>query len=314
MASTSSFTKPSQIKKGSTPKAPQTPSIHIATDLPCPADKDTGPMPRPSYSVSDICRVQNILLHFVPVELADVIIDLAEYWPWVAVSRNSFNSAYSALEAPDNNAQWCFLVTPKVPSIERAGVSVPTMVKMVKFFIKSYESCYEKTKESRAASDVTSSYTTWFESMILRHGESIPTYESPIRPNNWFSGLAAPHPKYLNDFQECELAGAPIANPMDDQKRWHVATSSPSANPGSTGDNSQGWHEVTWKYNDPVPTEAVIESSNPTARASTGAGFVNSLSVGDQIVLMARALSPGWINTVFNVKVEVYYAFSSSYF
>lgn len=150
MESKRGFAKSSPLKRGSGHKVPNTPSIHIATDLPCPADKDTDPMPRPAYTPSDISRVQRILLHFVPVELADAIIDLAEYWPWVAVSRNSFTSAYSALEAPDSNAQWCYLVTPKVPSIERAGVSVPTVVKMVKFFIKTYESCYGKTKESSA--------------------------------------------------------------------------------------------------------------------------------------------------------------------
>lgn len=142
-------TKTSPMKKASH-KAPLTPSIHVATDLPCPADKDLDDIPRPKYTPSDIGRVQSILLHFVPVELADAIIDMAEYWPWVAVSRNSFTSAYSALEAPDSNAQWCYIVSPKIPSIERAGVCVPTVVKMVKFFIKTYESCYGKTKESKA--------------------------------------------------------------------------------------------------------------------------------------------------------------------
>ncbi|PPQ78465.1 hypothetical protein CVT25_011860 [Psilocybe cyanescens] len=275
-------TKTSPMKKASH-KAPLTPSIHVATDLPCPADKDLDDIPRPKYTPSDIGRVQSILLHFVPVELADAIIDMAEYWPWVAVSRNSFTSAYSALEAPDSNAQWCYIVSPKIPSIERAGVCVPTVVKMVKFFIKTYESCYGKTKESKAT-DATQGYTTWFESLILRNGESIPSYEDSSRPNDWYSNLAAPHPKFLNDFREPELPGAPVANPLDDRTRWHVATNSPSCG----GDKSKAWHEVTWKHNDTQTKTAT--QTDPSTGMGTGSGFIDSLSVDDQIVLMARAM------------------------
>ena len=124
------------------------PSLQIVTNLPCPDDRDAGEIPRPSYSPEDISRVQETLLLFIPPELADAIVDLAEYWPYVGISHNSFNSAYSALEAPDADAQWCFLVSPQIPSFERSnGSPLPTAVKMVKFLIKTYDSAWGGQKE-----------------------------------------------------------------------------------------------------------------------------------------------------------------------
>jgi len=116
--------------------------IHIPTDLPCVADRDDGKLPGPTYKDNDIDIIRNILACFVPVELADAIIDMAEIWPWIAVSRNAFTSCYSALEAPDRNAQWCYLISPEIPYFVSQGMAVPTTVKMVKFFIKTYNSSW----------------------------------------------------------------------------------------------------------------------------------------------------------------------------
>lgn len=119
------------------------PSLHLVTNLPCPDDRDLGEIPRPTYAPEDISLVQEILLLFFPPELADAIVDLAEYWPYVGISHNSFNSAYSALDAPDADAQWCFLVSPQIPAFERtSGSPLPTTVNMVKFLIKTYDSAW----------------------------------------------------------------------------------------------------------------------------------------------------------------------------
>ena len=72
----------------------------------------------------------------------------AEYWPYVGASRNDFSTSYSALDGPDQNAQWCYMVSPKIPSIERNGTRVPTTVKKVKFTIKAYESAWGKPAEA----------------------------------------------------------------------------------------------------------------------------------------------------------------------
>lgn len=119
------------------------PVHHIASDLPCSEDKDDElAIPRPSYLPEDISEIQNILINFVPPELADIIIDMAEVWHYTAVSRNTYTPAISALEGADGNAQWCYLVSPPVPSLVRNEEEerLPTAVRKVGFHFKSYNS------------------------------------------------------------------------------------------------------------------------------------------------------------------------------
>jgi len=135
--------------KSSRVQPPQDASFHLTNDLPCPEDKDLTPIPQATYIPDDISRIRGYLRNFVPTELADIIIDEAEIWPWVGVSSNSYTSAFSALEGNDSNAEWCYLVSPSVPSLERDGVRLPTEVKKVKFHIKSYSSCWGAAKPAQ---------------------------------------------------------------------------------------------------------------------------------------------------------------------
>lgn len=105
------------------------------------------PGSRPTYTPQDIAQVQRILLKFLPTDLADAILDMAEYRPYVDAARTDFTMSYSALDGPGQNAQQCFMVSPKIPSIERNGICVPTSVKKVKFTIKAYESAWGKPRK-----------------------------------------------------------------------------------------------------------------------------------------------------------------------
>lgn len=238
------------------------PPMQITTDLPCLADKDLDEIPAPRYAPDDIAKVQQILLSFVPTELADIILDMAEYWPYVGISRNSFASAYSAIEAPDGDAQWCYLVTPSVPAIERAGVALPTSVKKVRFMVKTYNSSW-------GASDaLATKEKTWFEAAVLKKDEEVaPSYVDGLRPNDWFANLAQ-HPRYLmDDIRGTQYPGVPVDNPLDSKKHWHVMDTPQS----SSKDTS--WREVMWG-----------------GSSADGLDMVNSLGVGDRILLMARSL------------------------
>ncbi len=115
---------------------------HVSSDLPCSEDIDLEPASQPSYLPQEMTEIQHILGNFLPIELSDVIIDMAEIWPYVVISRNSFTPALTALEGPDGNAQWCYLVSPPVPSLKCNNASLPTAVRKVKFNIKTYNSCW----------------------------------------------------------------------------------------------------------------------------------------------------------------------------
>ncbi|KIM38524.1 hypothetical protein M413DRAFT_242934 [Hebeloma cylindrosporum] len=291
------------------------PSLHIVTNLPCPADRDASEIPQPSYAPEDITLVQEILLLFLPPELADAVVGLAEYWPYVGISHNSFNSAYSALDAPDHDAQWCFLVSPPIPSCQGTdGSSLPTTVKMVKFLIKTYDSSWGGRKEQGSKGE---GFKTWFETSILKgqepdidltdHNPELATREGGVRPNDWYASVVSRPGMYINGFRDVRVTTAP-PNTLDTRKRWHVTDNSTTHHPQS----DDGWDEIVWRFDDQVDIDTMADTSTGRGRG-TGVGFLNSLLVDDRIILMARALSPGWIDMIFNVKIEIYYAFSSSY-
>lgn len=114
------------------------------SSFPCAADLDKAPVPHASYTNSDIFVIRNTLRCHVPTEVADIILDLADIHPYISASRNAYTPASSALGAPDGDAEWCYLITPSIPSLgTEDGEVVPTEVKNVKFFVKSYQSQWD---------------------------------------------------------------------------------------------------------------------------------------------------------------------------
>ncbi|KAF9044284.1 hypothetical protein BJ165DRAFT_1405125 [Panaeolus papilionaceus] len=259
------------------------PSTHHYDDLPCDGDIDTQPVPSPRYLPNDIFAIQNTIRHFVPAELAHIILDYAEFWPWVGISRNAYPTALSALEAPDGDAQWCYLVSPPVPALVQNGVALPTRVNMVKFQLKAYPTVWgdQMTRED---------LDTWFEASILKADSGVVYDDSPSDPNEWYTNLTK-HPRLLNSFTPEPQTTSPesmIENPLDQTRRWHVAS--------NTEVSRECWKEVAWRRTDSGPTRE----------------FVDSLSVGDRAVLMVRAPNPGWLSTIFNVKIEFSYSLLTS--
>jgi len=88
-------------------------------------------------SETDVLAVGSFLLHHLPLELADIILDLAMYWPRIVSCETQF-AAVCATDRPGNNASFVYLVTPPIPSPpQRTGVAHsgnrPANVKMVRF-------------------------------------------------------------------------------------------------------------------------------------------------------------------------------------
>ncbi|PPQ67202.1 hypothetical protein CVT24_011273 [Panaeolus cyanescens] len=259
------------------------PTTHHYDDLPCDGDIDTQPAPSPRYLPDDIFAIQNTLRHFVPVEIADIILDYAEFWPWLSVSRNAYPTALTALEAPDSDAQWCYLVSPPVPALVRNGTPMPTRVNMVKFQLKAYPTVWGNQM-------IREDLDTWFEASILKADSGVVYDTSVPDPHQWYTDLAQ-QPKLLNSFSPDPLSStsqSAINNPLDEQRRWYVTA--------NTTLSKECWKEVAWRRMDSGATSE----------------FVDALSVGDRVVLMVRAPNPGWLSTIFNAKIEFYYSLMSS--
>ncbi|KAL2016175.1 hypothetical protein VTK56DRAFT_4093 [Thermocarpiscus australiensis] len=72
-------------------------------------------------------------------------------------------------------------------------------------------------------------------------------------------------------------------------------------------------HRVVWSYNDDIDPERDVEAAARLARQgrgkATGNGkFVRDLKLGDVITVWAKARFPLWVNYVESVKVDVYFA------
>lgn len=135
--------------------------------------------------------------------------------------------------------------------------------------------------------DPCEGFKTWFETSILKghepdiditnHDPELATREvGGVRPNDWYASVVSRPGMYLNSFRDVQVT-AP-RNTLDTRKRWHV-TDNPTAPDARNG----GWKEIVWRFDDQV------DSDTSTGRG-TGFGFLNSLSVNDRIILMARAL------------------------
>ncbi|KAF9531467.1 hypothetical protein CPB83DRAFT_891832 [Crepidotus variabilis] len=273
---------------------PETNASHTVANLPCSEDKDLSDIPHVTYLPEDVSKIRRLLENFLPGELADIIVDKAEIWPYVAKSRNAYSSSCTALEGSDGNAQWCYLVSPAVPTLTRNGESIATAVRKVKFYIKSYESSWGDQRQSKTGP----TFKTWFEASVLKQDEpGLKPYADENEPHDWFTSLSSPRPKYLNNLlpvdplPEGGQPTDPTPSPFDseDKKRWTVAN--------DTLLDGQ-WQEIVW-------TPGQEDNSK---------GFFDTLTVGDRIVMMTRALAPGWINTIFNVRMEVFYSLPASAF
>lgn len=93
------------------------------------------------YAPEDILAVRSSLLVFVPLELADMILDHAKYWSkatWTFKPKRSMS-----LDSKSNhkgNATACCLLTPKLCDLLYSGDGVAKM-KAVCFNIISYDQC-----------------------------------------------------------------------------------------------------------------------------------------------------------------------------
>jgi hypothetical protein len=114
-----------------------------------------------------------------------------------------------------------------------------------------------------------------------------------VRPNDWYASLVARPGMYLNSFRSDVQVTAP-SNTLNSRKRWHVTDSSTEI----SDSQSDGWNEVVWRFDDQINAETL------TGRG-TGFGFLNSLSVNDRIILMARAL----VRPLFHGKLGLLFIF-----
>lgn len=127
--------------------ASDTPEYSNSASIVPASDAPTDPRSIYYHRDGDVRVVRQLLLHHLPLELADIILDLAMYWPRV-VSHNTQMRVARASHQPRDDASFVYLVTPPIPPFSQMndtddtgmyGGDRPAKVHMVQFSLTSHD-------------------------------------------------------------------------------------------------------------------------------------------------------------------------------
>jgi hypothetical protein len=265
--------------------------------------------PRPK----DVLQARFALMHFVPRELADSIIDFAQYWPSVC---SNMERKLDMIANSESEAEWSYLITPPIlpDSSSLTDADHPTdttkdgwkdvfditpKIKRVRFSIVSHDQGWSDS-EAQFKNTYKATFS-WFEASILRCNPKIP---SPL-----IREMSAA-PFNFRQFSAGVLLGELRAPQVVDTPRWLV-----QKNRHASYVVQQ--HEVIWTDDDVygeadhsrlLSTPDSRDAPNELTGSGNGNGFLRELQLGDRVVLWARSRHPGWANHIYSAEVEVSYS------
>lgn len=259
----------------------------------------------------DVFTVRGSLIELLPLELVNVILDDAEYWPMLASTREV------PLGVSSSSGNWCYLVTPPIP-LPHEHAPIPRL-RRIEFAMSSCDQGWggEPGDAGKFYRNVDlpllfidscpGTYNgswTWFETAIIRT-----SYSRQVVPPAWVTH-AEDQPAKVKEISAVEVS-------VSEHTRWHVQNN-------VTSSSTVKDHRVIWTPDDPAPDEP--------ARVDPWKGHIHSqkqflelLQPGDRIGLFARAMVyldewflflvnllllqfPGWHNNVHRASVEIFYS------
>ncbi|KIJ95431.1 hypothetical protein K443DRAFT_683047 [Laccaria amethystina LaAM-08-1] len=253
------------------------------TALPSPTIEPKPNNPPFTPTPSDVLSLRHTLLHFVPTELANIIITYAEYWPVLTASREAFDGPAVVSAQKDGKDGWCYLLSPEVPRLRfrdgqlccsgggnEEGEEVRVKVEKVAFSVGVF---YEEPEEG--CEGESTGANSWLEAAILTRPQAPPSSSPPFPEES----------KYPETF--------PNPPTFKSHKRWFI----------------HGNKSIKSEANvDNDTADAGIDPSTNANTTNDGIGFVDLLTSGDRVGVMCRDLYKGWVNCIYTVRVDVYYS------
>ncbi|SJL09037.1 uncharacterized protein ARMOST_12413 [Armillaria ostoyae] len=226
-------------------------------------------------SDGDVISVKLILNSYLPVEIIDDILDLAQYWARIRERRRIDLGAKTVLAGETfPKAEWCYLVSPPIPQDAK--------VRLVKFVIESCDQGVGGEPEHRGTYEGS---WTWFEAAIIR-GEPW-----------WLNEVLG---RYVDLYRLAEdvrsaARAAEVPSHEEEGSRWHVGVN-------VTAEGLYKEHTIVWPR-----TDEGIKQRSMKGLVGLSHEFVRLLEPGDRVALMAMAMFPGWVNKVKRASIDVYY-------
>ncbi|KIK52057.1 hypothetical protein GYMLUDRAFT_50129 [Collybiopsis luxurians FD-317 M1] len=253
-----------------------------------------------SPSERDVDAVREYFLQFLPLELIDLVLDYAEYWPCLRVDTNKEIDALAS-RTISGEATWLYLISPFIPPREIKGVdSRHRRIRKVKFDMESNDQGWGGEPEHRgpfAQGKITlnvefhtGTYNgswSWFEAIIFRASASPCWLDLDSDPFNLGSSFNA------NDIKE--LFPEPIPN------GWHIQSN-------VVASDTPRFHSVSWTEFPEESEDIHVDPTSQKGREGLGHELVQSLEPGDRVMLIAKAKFPNWENHVYSASIEIFYS------
>ena len=276
--------------------------------------------------VADVLLAKRLLIlasdRRLPIELVDVIVDAACYWPRVSARLPRRVVARGSTR----NQNLLLFRTPPIcaAAAAHAGRSLralpePTTthpVRRIAWSLKSHDQGW--SGEPPATHGTYNASHTWFDAGIERlqldtsgaTKDDAKLSEAFMRawPDQEPLNPDADDPEHPSD-GDTQPRYAPVRPPTFPPEEGADDAYRLQTNVQSKGDSTE--HTIAWSHlDDAARDSAEAEDLRQHGRgAATGDGrFVRTLQLGDCVTLWARARYPAWANHVEEAAVEVYFA------
>jgi len=221
----------------------------------------------------DVTSVRDLFQTYLPLELINLILDFAEYWPCIRCDSNR-KADVVAPSVGGSEATWLYLMSPPIPEPDGKHRKIRRVI----FQTESRDQGWVNDPQIRGTYNDSWS---WFEAMIFRASSS----SCRLDPINLGVNYSSSDLKQLF--------------PLPDPNGWLVQHNVVASNEPRS-------HTVIW-------TEFEDEAAhhNPSSlkgREGLGHELVRSLEPGDRVMLIAKARFPGWANHVSSGSIEIYYS------
>ncbi|KAF5367279.1 hypothetical protein D9615_010462 [Tricholomella constricta] len=234
----------------------------------------------------DVYTVHDYLRRSVPTELADLILDAAQYWPCVSSERTDDAAPFVVHASSGTGAAAYYLVTPPIPAHPRTR---PIQIQGVVFTLRSCDQGWGG--DDRYIGTYNGSYS-WFEAGIVR--DSLLGVEDQLSSQGSL--------RTFHEFDDAAFGrslGREVENPLEPTRRWNLQFNLQVS-------RTVKRHEIVWTKDDVF--DDGVEAEAMTKGAGTGRGFVSTLRPGDRVALVVKAQYPGWANHVSGASIRIFYS------
>lgn len=265
-------------------------------------------------TISDVLAVKSLLLTFpqssrLPIELIDIIIDYAHYWPHTSTTLAVPVCITGKHPRTGGHANDLLIVTPPLGVLPQPSVSSNNgewgrvddctphrgthPCRELTFALSGHDQGWGGLERDRGT--YLGSWT-WFDVAVI-----LASSDAAGDTNTEMDTDASPSHYQHFRFQPSEEERHPFLPSPSQLYRNRTAT-------------SETQHTtITWSWTDNTPSDSaeaeIADREEGRGRATLDGKFVRDLNVGDRVAVWGRARFPGWVNMVEKMEVRVAWAF-----